>query len=219
MTSIAQEQKAGREQLRAGRRARSVRHFPAGHPDSLGDAPFWDAFRKRPGRRPRWAVSTRSWSASWAPPSIIPCSRHNPVFTTSVKTSPDLAVALVGFVLLTAWHAPPLVVVIVSAIGGMALGLAGGDSPPPASSVAESAGPSAAKQLSGHNTRAKTPDSTALEWAVARVLDEGRVRSGPRLRTDRICRYRRHKRRVFSCGFALTCLFHAYRRHGLNDRR
>jgi len=41
-----------------------------------------------------------------------------------VKGPADLAIALVGFVLLVAWRAPPLVVVIVSAIGGIALALA-----------------------------------------------------------------------------------------------
>ena len=38
----------------------------------------------------------------------------------------DFAVALVGFVLLTAWRTPPLVVVIVSAAGGVLLVLING---------------------------------------------------------------------------------------------
>ena len=33
----------------------------------------------------------------------------------------DFALALLGFVLLTAWRAPPLLVVIISALGGIAL--------------------------------------------------------------------------------------------------
>jgi chromate transporter len=32
--------------------------------------------------------------------------------------------ALVGFVLLTVWRAPPLLVVVISALGGMGLALA-----------------------------------------------------------------------------------------------
>ena len=36
------------------------------------------------------------------------------------------AVALVGFVLLMAWRAPPLVVVVVSAVGGVLLALFNG---------------------------------------------------------------------------------------------
>jgi chromate transporter len=38
-----------------------------------------------------------------------------------VKTPGDFAVALIGFVLLTVWRAPPLMVVALSALGGMAL--------------------------------------------------------------------------------------------------
>jgi chromate transporter len=38
-----------------------------------------------------------------------------------VRTPGDFAVALVGFVLLTVWRAPPLVTVGLSAIGGIAL--------------------------------------------------------------------------------------------------
>jgi chromate transporter len=41
-----------------------------------------------------------------------------------VKTPGDFALALVGFVLLTVWQAPPLVVVAISALGGIGLALA-----------------------------------------------------------------------------------------------
>jgi chromate transporter len=49
---------------------------------------------------------------------------YNPVWTSSVNTSMDFGLALVGFVLLTVWQAPPLVVVAVSAIGGIVLSVA-----------------------------------------------------------------------------------------------
>jgi chromate transporter len=39
------------------------------------------------------------------------------------STARNFGVALVGFVLLTVWRAPPLVVVVISAIGGIALRL------------------------------------------------------------------------------------------------
>ena len=39
-------------------------------------------------------------------------------WTSSVKTPGDFGIALVGFILLTGWP-PPLVVVIVRALGGM----------------------------------------------------------------------------------------------------
>ena len=37
-------------------------------------------------------------------------------WTSSVKGPGDFGIALVGFVLLTAWQAPPLVVVAISAL-------------------------------------------------------------------------------------------------------
>jgi chromate transporter len=85
----------------------------------IGMLPFWDAFRQRPGAQ----AAMRGVNAAVV--GILGAALYNPVFTSAVKTPPDLAVALVGFVLLIAWRAPPLVVVIVSAIGGMALGLVG----------------------------------------------------------------------------------------------
>jgi len=38
-----------------------------------------------------------------------------------VRSSGDFALALLGFVLLIAWRTPPLIVVIVGALGGIAL--------------------------------------------------------------------------------------------------
>ena len=46
-----------------------------------------------------------------------------PIWTSAVQTPGDFAIALVGFVLLMAWRAPPLVVVAVSALGGIGLAL------------------------------------------------------------------------------------------------
>jgi chromate transporter len=85
----------------------------------VGMLPFWDAFRKQAGAQ----AAMRGVNAAVV--GILGAALYNPVFTSAVKTAPDLAVALVGFVLLIAWRAPPLVVVIVSAMGGMALSVAG----------------------------------------------------------------------------------------------
>ena len=52
---------------------------------------------------------------------LLGAALYNPVWTSSVKTPGDFGIALVGFVLLTVWRAPPLVVVIVSALGGIAV--------------------------------------------------------------------------------------------------
>ena len=56
---------------------------------------------------------------------LLGAALYNPLWTSSVKTPGDFGVALVGFVLLSVWRAPPLLVVIVSALEGIALALAG----------------------------------------------------------------------------------------------
>ena len=56
---------------------------------------------------------------------LLGAALYNPIWTTSVKTPGDFGVALIGFVLLMTWRAPPLLVVVVGALGGMALALAG----------------------------------------------------------------------------------------------
>lgn len=83
----------------------------------LGTLPFWDAFRMRVGAQ----AAMRGVNASVV--GLLGAALYNPVWTTSVKGPSDLAVALVGFVLLVAWRAPPLVVVVVSALGGVLLAL------------------------------------------------------------------------------------------------
>jgi chromate transporter len=79
--------------------------------------PFWDAFRVRPSAQ----AAMRGVNAAVV--GILGAALYNPVFTSAVRTPADFAVALAGFVLLTAWRSPPLLVVIVSACGGMALAL------------------------------------------------------------------------------------------------
>jgi chromate transporter len=82
----------------------------------VGMLPFWDAFRARPGAQ----AAMRGVNAAVV--GLLGAALYNPVWTTSVKVPADFAVALVGFVLLTAWRAPPLLVVVVSALGGIAEG-------------------------------------------------------------------------------------------------
>src|SRR6516165_6663394 len=86
----------------------------------LGTLPFWDDFRKRTGAQ----AVMRGVNAAVV--GLLGAALYNPVWTSSVKTPGDFAIALVGFVLLTVWRAPPLLVVVVSALGGMVLPLANG---------------------------------------------------------------------------------------------
>jgi chromate transporter len=81
----------------------------------IGTLPFWDAFRVRP----RAQAAMRGVNAAVV--GLLGAALYNPVWVTSVRTPADFAVALVGFVLLVVWRAPPLLVVAVGAIGGVAL--------------------------------------------------------------------------------------------------
>ena len=80
-----------------------------------GTLPFWDTFRKRAGAQ----AMMRGVNAAVV--GLLCAALYNPVWTSSVRTPGDFGIALVGFVLLTVWRAPPLIVVIISALGGIAL--------------------------------------------------------------------------------------------------
>jgi chromate transporter len=81
----------------------------------VGALPFWDAFRRH------MAAQAAMRGINAAVVGILGAALYNPVWTSSVRMPADLALVLVGFVLLMAWRAPPLIVVLISAIGGMAL--------------------------------------------------------------------------------------------------
>jgi chromate transporter len=81
----------------------------------LGTLPFWESFRKRAGAQ----AAMRGINAAVV--GVLGAALYNPVWISSVKTPGDFGVALAGFVLLTVWRVPPLAVVILGALGGLAL--------------------------------------------------------------------------------------------------
>ncbi len=81
----------------------------------LGTLPFWDAFRQRAGAQ---AIMK---GINAAVVGLLAAALYNQLWVSCVKSSGDFALALVGFVLLTAWRTPPLVVVILGALGGIAV--------------------------------------------------------------------------------------------------
>jgi chromate transporter len=83
-----------------------------------GVLPFWDRFRQRVFAQ----SAMRGINAAVV--GLLGAALYNPVWTSSVRTPGDFAVALTGFVLLTVWRAPPLLVVLLGAAGGAALALA-----------------------------------------------------------------------------------------------
>lgn len=83
----------------------------------LGTLPFWDSFRKRAGAQ----AMMRGVNAAVV--GVLGAALYDPVWTTTVHTPRDFGIALVGFVLLVAWRAPPLIVVAFSAAAGAAMAL------------------------------------------------------------------------------------------------
>jgi chromate transporter len=81
----------------------------------VGTLPFWEALRARAGAQ----AAMRGINAAVV--GLLGAALYSPVWTSSVNTTGDLSVVLMGFVLLTAWHARPLWVVILGALAGIAL--------------------------------------------------------------------------------------------------
>jgi chromate transporter len=80
-----------------------------------GTLPFWDAFRRK-----EWAqAAMRGINAAVV--GLLAAALFDPVWTTAVRTHADFAVALGCFVLLTSWHAAPVLVVILGAVCGLVL--------------------------------------------------------------------------------------------------
>jgi chromate transporter len=85
----------------------------------LGALPLWQSLREM-----RYAPAVVSGIHA-AVVGLLGAALYDPIWTTAVHTRGDLAVAAVGFVLLAAWRAPPLVVVLTGAAGGLALAALG----------------------------------------------------------------------------------------------
>jgi chromate transporter len=82
-----------------------------------GILPFWDRFRAMA------PAQSLMQGANAAVVGILGAALYSPVFTSAIGDRRDLALALVCFVLLMAWKAPPWVAVIVAAAGGAGLAL------------------------------------------------------------------------------------------------
>lgn len=82
-----------------------------------GALPFWDSLR----RNTQMQRALKGVNASVV--GLLLAALYNPVWTSSVKTSGDMGLALVAFALLMFWKWPPLYVVAVTAMGGAALAL------------------------------------------------------------------------------------------------
>jgi chromate transporter len=82
-----------------------------------GTLPFWDALRARP------AAQAAMRGANAAVVGILGAALYSPVWTSAVLTPRDFALAVGGFLLLTVWKLPPLIVVILLAGAGVLSGI------------------------------------------------------------------------------------------------
>jgi chromate transporter len=82
-----------------------------------GALPFWNVLRRRP------LAQAAMRGANAAVVGVLAAALYSPVWTSAVLSSRDFAVALTGFVLLTAWKVPPWIVVVLTAASGIGLAL------------------------------------------------------------------------------------------------
>jgi len=80
----------------------------------VGALPFWDALRTRPVAQSAMA------GANAAVVGVLGAALYNPVWTGAILSPIDFAVALMGFLALVVWSAPPWIVVVGVAAAGAA---------------------------------------------------------------------------------------------------
>jgi chromate transporter len=83
----------------------------------MGTLPFWHALRIKPGAQ----AAMRGTNAAVV--GLLGAALYNPVWTSAVQGPVDFGIAATGFVLLVVWSAPPLIVVVLSALAGVGLSL------------------------------------------------------------------------------------------------
>ena len=83
----------------------------------VGALPFLSALRTRAGFQA--ALS----GINAAVVGLLLAALYHPVWTSAIKTSVDLALALVTFALLALWAVPAWLVVVIAALGGAVLGM------------------------------------------------------------------------------------------------
>jgi len=77
-----------------------------------GALPFWERLRQRP-----WAQAALA-GANAAVVGVLLAALYDPVITSAVRATADVAAALVAFALLEIWRAPPWLVVAAMAAAG-----------------------------------------------------------------------------------------------------
>jgi len=83
----------------------------------VGALPFWEALRHRT------SVQSALRGVNAAVVGVLLAALYDPVWTSAIHSTQDMALALGAFTLLLFWKVSPLYVVILTAAGGAALAL------------------------------------------------------------------------------------------------
>ncbi len=83
----------------------------------IGALPFWEDLR----RLPLAQAALRGVNAAVV--GLLLAALYNPIWITGITSPGDFALAAASFLLLFMWQMPPWLVVVLSALGGAALGL------------------------------------------------------------------------------------------------
>ncbi|MBS4177885.1 chromate efflux transporter [Bacillus sp. FJAT-49731] len=84
----------------------------------VGSLPFLNEIRKRP----RFQAALTAINAAVV--GILLAALYNPIWTSTIKTTGDFAIALALFGLLTYWKVAPWMVVLIGALAGVLIGIA-----------------------------------------------------------------------------------------------
>lgn len=81
----------------------------------IGALPFWDSLRRKP------VIQGALVGVNAAVVGILLAALYDPIWTSSILTPADFALASILFLMLVFWKTPPWVVVIAGALGGVIL--------------------------------------------------------------------------------------------------
>ena len=84
---------------------------------TVGALPYWDALRRRT------SIQRALQGINASVVGILLAALYDPVWTSSIRSTGDFALALIAFTLLIFWKQSPLRVVVFTALGGAALAL------------------------------------------------------------------------------------------------
>jgi len=80
----------------------------------LAALPYWQVLRTRP------SMAALLAGVNAAVVGLLATALYSPVWTSAVRSALDFAIAVIGFFLLTRWKVPPLAVVVLCALAGIA---------------------------------------------------------------------------------------------------